>query len=371
MNILYLTNTRFATTPYRDASTRYRCYHPAESLVDKQLVADVEVLDVIDTDIIERYDIVVVLRPSYDRRIVNIANICKQKGITLIADFDDLIFRPELAEESPLVKNGQATAEQINTVFQKHKEAISLFDKITVSTQELVWHINEVNSDKPVLRLPNGLSQFWLKYNKHVLNRMAGSATPGTTSLTGDITYLPGTRSHDHDFQTVNHTLANSVNAVEGRRVNVIGALDLDETLFDHEKLIRGSWRDYFHLPEAIANSWLTIAPLACTKFNDCKSHIKFIESAAFGTPHISSNIQDVSQHNVEGLSINTVASEWQDKIDSYADRDYYEHCSKSLMEYARANCMASNSIDNFLEFAQQINQSENNEYSISVSKAS
>ena len=75
MNILYLTNTRFAATPYRDASTRYRCYHPAESLIDKQMVADVGVLDVIDINIVERYDAVVFLRPSYDRRIASIANL--------------------------------------------------------------------------------------------------------------------------------------------------------------------------------------------------------------------------------------------------------------------------------------------------------
>jgi len=371
MNILYLTNTRsrFAATPYRDASTRYRCYHPAESLVDKQIVADVGVLDIIDIDIIERYDAVVVLRPSYDRRIVNIANLCKQKGITLIADFDDLIFRPELAEESPIVKNDQATAEQIKNVYQRHRDAIHLFDKVTVSTQELVWQLKEENPDMPVMCLPNGLSRFWLKYNKHISNRLATSATQST--LNGDITYLPGTRSHDHDFGTASHILANSVNAVDGRRINVIGALDLDESLFNSDKLVRGSWRDYFQLPEAIASSWLTIAPLANTKFNNCKSHIKFIESAAFGTPHISSNIQDVSQHSVDGLSIATSTSQWQEKIDSFADKDYYEHCSKSLMDYARNHCMASNSIDSFLEFVQQINKSENDEYSISVSKAS
>jgi len=368
MNILYLTNTRFAATPYRDASTRYRCYHPAESLVDKRYVADVGVLDVIDIDIVERYDVVVVLRPSYDRRIANIANLCKQKGITLIADFDDLIFRPELAEESPLVKNSQATTEQIRAVFQKHKDALSLFDQVTVSTQELVWQINEANRDMRVLCLPNGLSRFWLKYNKHVANRLGNNAAQ--SSLAGDITYLPGTRSHDHDFETVNHTLANAVNSTDGRRINVIGALDLNESLFSENKLVRGSWRDYFQLPEAIASSWLTIAPLAKTKFNQCKSHIKFIESAAFGTPHISSSIQDVSQHDVEGLSIVSSTSEWQDIIDSYAERDYYEQCSKSLAKYAREHCMASNSTDSFLDFAQQINTSENDENSISVSKA-
>ena len=369
MNILYLTNTRFAATPYRDASTRYRCYHPAESLIDKQMVADVGVLDVIDINIVERYDAVVFLRPSYDRRIASIANLCRQKGITLIADFDDLIFRPELAEESPLVKNSQATAEQIKAVFQRHREALNLFDAVTVSTQGLVWQINEACPGLPVMCMPNGLSRFWLQYNKHIANRFADNSTQ--KSVNGDITYLPGTRSHDHDFQTVNHTLANSVNSTDGRRVNVIGALDIDESLFDNEKLVRGSWRDYFQLPQAIANSWLTIAPLANTKFNQCKSHIKFIESAAFGTPHISSNIQDVSQHNVEGLSIVNSASEWQDKIDSYSDKEYYKQCSDSLIEYAREHCMASNSTDSFLDFVQQINKSENDEYSISVSKAS
>jgi len=373
MNILYLSDTRFTATPYRDASTRYRGYHFAEALTEQQHVADVGVIDIIDVESIERYDVVVAIRPTMSRKLVRIANICTQRGIKLVADFDDLIFSTKFAAESPLAANKQATLEQIEALYKRHEDALGLFNLITTSTQELCWHMQEKQPDARVMLLPNGLSEFWLKYNGRVdksaavMHRLFNQ----DGQVSRDLTYLPGTRSHDHDFATVEHQLANAIKANEHSRLNIVGALEFNEDLFPEGSLTRGSWTDFMELPSLIANSWLTIAPLASTAFNQSKSHIKFIESAAFGTPHICTNIPDVAQHQVDGLGVVTSTEQWADMIARYSDREYYEQCSRSLQDYVRRECMAADSIPDFLSFLESSTQLDTHEDTLSLSQAS
>lgn len=363
MNILYLSNTRFAKTPYRDGSTRYRCYHYAEELLRHRHVADVGVIEDTDPQIIERYDAVVVLRPTLDRRLERILDACRDARVTLVADFDDLIFNPEFASASPIVLNRQATVEQIQSVYQRHLDALQCFDKVTVATQELAWKVKDVAPHAQVLHLANGLSRFWLDYNRHV-------SKPDTDSCR-DIIYMPGTRSHDLDFSEVQSVLAQTVNSSAKLRCKIIGALEVDSNLFDEDKLLRGSWIDYFSLPKAIADSYVSIAPLAQTAFNQCKSHIKFIESAAFGTPVICSNCPDASQHQVDGLSIVNSAEEWTEQLQRYNDPEYYQHCSDALQTYARKHCMAQNSVSKFIELIENSNTTSDHEDIITISKAS
>ena len=368
MNILYLTNTRFAAAPYRDASTRYRCYNYAEALRGVRHVVDVGVIDVIDPAIVERYDIVIVLRPTMDRRLNSIANTCKSGNITLIADFDDLIFDPELAEASPVVKNAQATPELVEAQFKRSLDCLPLFDRFIVSTTELAKHLGRVVPDAEVLHLPNALSNFWMSYSKHLLlEDPTARLIKANGTLSGDITYLPGTRSHDHDFAEVQNYLAESVNSQSNCRVKIIGALEVDESLFNQGKLHRGTWKDFYELPQEIAGSWLTIAPLADSVFNRCKSHIKFIESAAFGTPHISSPLPDLDQHFVEGPDIVTDADGWQKAIEQYKDEEFYRHNGERLKKYAAQKCTADVFLPSLIEFLTKSNVDSNHEYSAAL----
>jgi len=374
MNILYLSNTRFAATPFRDASTRYRCYNFAEALSDRQHVVDVGITDIIDTQIIERYDAVIVLRPTFDRKLVSIANICKSNNIILAADFDDLIFDPAMASHSPVVKNHQASEEHVENIFRKHKDSLQLFDKFTVATAELADRLVKVKPDAEILHLPNGLSAFSINFNNHLIKeraetRVAQLIDKNSGLIGGDITYLPGSRSHDHDFAHIQNTLSEIVSSNNANRLKVIGALQVNETLFEPDKLVRGTWKEFYELPIEISNSWVTIAPLAESAFNHCKSHIKFIESAAFGTPHISSYLPDLVQHNTKGLSVANDEAEWVSAIDQYKDPAFYEECVNELRSYALDNCMARNSIDTLLSFINKPTHNNHNEYTATLSK--
>lgn len=364
MNILYLSDTRFSKTPYRDGSTRYRCYHFAEELLRQEHVADVAVIGDIDINIIERYDVVVILRPSLDRRLERVVNSCRDNNVTLIADYDDLIFDPELADQSPIVVNNQATEEQIQGVYRKHAAALQMFDKVTVATQDLAWHVRRVLPEADVLHLPNALSPFWLEYNKHVRKESFQSGVR-------DISYMPGTRSHDSDFSEVQATLSEVVNHTDNTRLQVIGALDVNDSLFRESKLVRGPWVDFFELPRFIADSWVTIAPLGDTAFNKCKSHVKFIESAAFGTPIISSRCPDISQHHVNGLSLVNSPEEWSRAFESYSDPDWYRQCSEDLRNYVLNNCMTGHSIGDLLSFFETSETNYTHEDITPLSKAS
>jgi len=330
MNVLFITTARLDITPYGDGSTRYRCFNVAEELRAQGHCADVAALDTLALQTLGRYDIVSVLRPRHSRRLERLLSLCHARGIRTVADFDDLIFDPALASESPLVVNGFAQTSRVRERFAGHERALRSFDEITVSTQPLVDAALRVHPQAHVTLLRNGLSRYWLAHcEKHSHDQRHSER----------VTYLPGTRSHDHDFSSVKSALVDYINGAAERELQIVGSLEFDEQAFANGRLLRQSWIDYFSLPGLIARSWVTIAPLVDNQFNRAKSHIKFIESAALGTPIVCSPNVDMLDHQVPGLYVVNKLTEWHDALEALADPEHHRACRQQLRDYTLTSC--------------------------------
>lgn len=311
MHVLFVTECRFDKTAFGDGSTRYRCFNVAEGLIASGHRATVASLSEVVLHSLQRYDVISVLRPRATRRLVRLIKAARKRQIHLVADFDDLIFDIDAAGVSPLVLNGYATTEQAAQKFKRFAEAGRWFDEITVSTRPLAEAANKCFPSLPVYLLANGLSLLWLKHADARLRSENSELRTGKS-----ISYLPGTRSHDADFGMIKTAVRRWLSTAEDRKLRIVGALNVTDGEFDAAQVIKEPLVPYFQLPEKIQRSHVTLAPLLDGEFNRAKSHIKFLESAAFGVPVVATAIDDIDQHRgVCGLFTPSTPAHWQADI--------------------------------------------------------
>jgi len=272
-------------------------------------IADIVSMAELQIEQLSRYRIVSVLRPRPGKMLDQILKRCRRLGIRTIADVDDLVFSPKYAALSPSVINNQATEFSIRAQFKRNLEAMLNFDEITVSTVPLANHWTEQTGIGHVTVVPNGLSERWLE--TRVTRSTDSSSAPQT------ITYLPGSNSHSKDFSEITDILCDAMNTYKDVKLLIVGTLQVDERVFPASRLMRSRWVDYFKLPQIIASSTVTLAPLVSSPFTFSKSHIKFIESAAFGTPAICSPNHDICRHQSTGLHIAETGEDWYKALDS------------------------------------------------------
>ncbi|MGQ7845713.1 glycosyltransferase [Granulosicoccus sp. 3-233] len=341
MNILFLHGSRHELTPWRDGSTRYRCYHLAESLRQKGHIADIAPLTDVRIEHLNRYRTVCVLRPRPSKTLDQILKRCRRLGIRTVADVDDLVFIPRYSALSPSVINDQATELSVRAQFKRNLQAMLCFDEITVATEPLAHHWREQTGRSRVSVIPNGLSMRWLDTP---VSRQTDPANEGRT-----ITYLPGSNSHNRDFSEIVDVLADFVNRDKNIRLLIVGSLNTDERKFPKARLSRSPWIDYFKLPQIIASSSVTLAPLVKSPFTHAKSHIKFIESAAFGTPAICSPNHDICRHDIDGLHIANTVDDWHAALQRTLDPPHDSAELSRMKSYVRQNATAGKSADTLL----------------------
>ena len=345
MSSLFLFDARNPNQPWHDASTRYRCFHVAEGLRLIGQQADVSDIRAAETPLLQRYETVIIQRPRYSPTLRRVVKRCKQLQIRVIADFDDLLFVPELAGLSPAVRSGQISFKLQERNYRKHAQALALFDEVFVSTDPLAAHVRQQLTGSRVDVLPNKLSSYWL-------HRHTGEQTLASCLKKSDghqtIAYLSGSRSHNQDFSLVEPVLEQMLKQNCHLKLRIIGRLDFNNQLFDREQLEIIDWLPYESLPALINSAQVTIAPLRDNEFNICKSHVKFIESAAMGTPVVTSPIPDIVQHgSVPGLYLASSACEWETALWQAMDDSDYRQRALSLVNYAKNNCANDRLTDN------------------------
>ena len=314
-------------------------------------IADVISMQEVQLEQLPRYRVVCVLRPRQSNTLDQILKRCESLGIRTVADVDDLVFTPKYAAESPSVINNQASEFSVRAQFKRNLQAMSCFDEITTATEPLAHHWGEQSDAAPVTVIPNGLSPRWLK--------TAVTSNYCSQNHQPTITYLPGSRSHNEDFRLIADVLADVLNSRKELKLLIVGSLDIADGQFPARQLLRASWVEYFSLPHVIAASTVTLAPLTSSPFNHSKSHIKFIESAAFGTPAICSPNYDICRHESSGLQIANSVDEWHAAIHSVLQNTATDAVRDAMKHQVRSAATAHQSADLLINMLTQSVDSE------------
>ena len=331
MKILFVSSSDLGSRAYLDHSSRYRCFHLAEELAELGHRAEVTTFQLLDIKSLGRYDVVVFQKRLHSRRLERQVESRRAQGPLLIADYDDLIFGEDNYSIAPSYLLGRTAKRYIRTLYRNNTRALECFNHFTVSTTSLAHELTRKKPSALVAVIHNRLSRYWLERNN-------GYKNTGTNRRI--ITYLPGTTSHDADFAEVEAVLAAYIRSDKEVQLRVVGHLRFHPEKFDPDRIEHLPYQPYVKIPQLIASSWLTVAPLRDNCFNRCKSAVKFYESAAFGTPVIATPIPDLIPHRQPGLFLAATTEEWTASLENLANTHDYSQYSTALYDYARRKLM-------------------------------
>ncbi len=307
MNIDFIAFNKNPALYLNDPSFIYRCQNLAQGL--HQQNCNTRMMHIKQYTLHHRAtpDIVVLHRPLYSLRLIAWITLLKRKGVTLIADIDDLVFHPDFTAHSPAVKNHILTEKQIAKRYKKHYQALSHCDIITTSTQPLADKLKAYFPDKTISLIHNAVHYSW--HQQFPTNAL------DTAEKQKVLTYFPGTKSHDKDFALINTPLEAFLNDHADIHLSITGQLDyeLNVPKAQISYTPRVAYEEY---AARVAASWLNLCPLEQSPFNDCKSALKVIEAGHWGTPTLASPNPDVSRFIASGLA--TIAESdaaWYDQL--------------------------------------------------------
>lgn len=350
--VLFVTKTSRTAAPYLDPSVRYRCFHPAECLVSRGILADVVVQEKLEKAFLDSYDAFVFHRPDVgEARLEMFVELAKTRGKVIVADYDDLIFVPEFATQSSILLNGHATESQIVKIFKRNYKGFRLFDAFTVSTEPLAEQVRKLNPAAEVVVVPNGLSCSFK------------SVYPVRVSLDGRLamkkrvfSYLSGTASHVPDLAYVADVMAEFLAAHRDARFSIAGPIELPDVLKYSPGVVRQPYREFAEFFASAASFYANIAPLAPGNvFNGCKSGLKFFESGIWGVPTIASPIADFRRFaDSPGLVLAETPEEWRAALERILDEGEYRCMVSGLREYCLEHCMADEPAGRLLAFLQR-----------------
>lgn len=341
MKMLFVSHSNRKKNLYLDPSVRYRCYNFTEELTKAGQKADVCHFTGFKSDFIDRYDAFVFHKPKISGKLKKIVKRIESAKKPAAADFDDLVFDERYAGESSLYLSGRASLKYVSKAHRSYHRALALFKKVTVSTEPLKAFVRGVNPNADIKVIFNGLSKGWVIKGQVISKQVNNKKYIG---------YFPGTSTHQFDLKVVEKPLIHFLRDHPGTGLLVLGPLEIDEDKFNGIEVKRHPAVAYEELPYWIRKCWVTIAPLADTCFNRCKSGLKFFESASWGVPLVATEIPDFKRFGCNVLFADKKTS-WEDHFEHLKDASFYDKFSSKIRRYTEKHCMVSDQVPRLLDF--------------------
>jgi glycosyltransferase involved in cell wall biosynthesis len=318
------------------ASCRYRINNLCELLSG----ADIVVKRRLPSQIRARVATVCVIRPLVTPPLLAELALLRDRGVHLVADFDDLLFAGPVSGLPGSVGGATSTA-VLDARLEGYAAALTAFDAFTVSTRPLREQILQRVPAAKVAVVPNGLSEAWVRQGRALYDAFQ----PGDPLI---IRYFAGSPSHDEDFATVVEPIRRFLIDHPEVRLEVIGPIRADLSIFPEGRAALLPPVPYETLPKLIAKSWVNIAPLCRSEYAECKSALKVLEAAAFGCPTLASANDDVKRHHEQGAPVRLceTAEDWQRELERSLDMSQRMELGHAGRRYVDEHGMVAKALD-------------------------
>ncbi len=215
-------------------------------------------------------------------------------------------------------------------------ELVSLLSDGFIVTNDYLGKVLSSSHDhKPYQVIPNSL-------NSEQINYSANLSKPSRGSLF-TIGYFSGSHTHATDFEVVYPELLQLLSEHKDFRLKIVGMLQLPKSA---DKFIKNGQikfvkiADFLTLQKLISEVDVNIAPLSNNTFANCKSELKFFESALVKTPTIASPTYAFA-HSIQDGKTGFLCQpgEWTDAIlKLYQDTKFAETIAENAYKYALDN---------------------------------
>jgi hypothetical protein len=318
--IMFIANNRNPGLFRNDPSYIYRCENLGLALADRGWDVGHQHWSQFGAADLPR--VMVFHRPLASLRLWWLLRRLRRQGVILIADFDDLIIDEQYADYSPGVLNRLISNRITVRRFRRHRRALGWFDAITVSTSPLAEHVQRLCPGVPVEVAPNVVHRNWLPARVPVGERLENKV----------LSYFPGTRSHDRDFASISGVLSEFLLKHPEVHLKIVGPLEF--SLESHAGQITHQEKVPFSEYQALLKgSWLNLAPLEDTPFNDCKSALKVLEAGFFCVPTLCSSNADMQRYSEAGALIAENDKEWLSGLEVMLDDEAYLEKTRTIRD--------------------------------------
>ena len=327
--ILFISCSKRGIYYANDASARYRCIYQCMKARSEGHHADIiHMIDALKIPL-SNYDQVVIHRPRNSLRLSRLLSKARKLNIQISADYDDLLFRPDLAHESPTVLSGKESTQSARKQANSALKALRKFSSCRMSTSPLIEMAKSVHPS----------CSYQLVHNMVPDSELPEDIIPAETRFKNKIIrYFPGTSHHSANFKIVEEVLAEWLTEHPEVRLEVVGDIEVNHDIFPDGQLVTHPFVPYTELPKLISTSWITIAPLENNHFNNCKSGLKFWESAAYGVPVIASPNKDLERFSGSGLYLPEKNKKWKECLEKLINKDNYISDSEKCVKVAHEN---------------------------------
>ncbi len=229
-------------------------------------------------------DVLVVIRCAWDSRLDAFLKTAKAKKIRLCYDVDDLIYHPKYMP-SVIRALGLVQEAEWNFWFgltQRNFMAAQLCDAC-ITTNGYLAQFLEADFQMPCYVIPNYLN--WIQ--EEVSAYWYGQKCEKEPQKPFEIGYFSGSPTHVKDLMEVMPELEAFLNAHEHTVLKIVGCMELPEAyayLVQNKKICFVPFQTMEGLQYEQAKSDLNIVPLVNNEFSNCKSELKYFESAIVGT---------------------------------------------------------------------------------------
>lgn len=274
--------------PIFDSSTfRYRGYNIVETLEYsfqwtgayfevKEIPVLEKALDVID--------VLVVIRCAWDFELGYFIEKAKSMGIRVVYDVDDLIYHPKympIIIKTLGLKKGKQWDSWFGLIERNHM-ITDMCDAFICTNGYLANYIKN-DYDKPCYVVRNYMNWMQEEVSQKVLEEKLSQESEKPFI----IGYFSGSPTHVKDLMIVMPEIETFLNNHEDARLRIVGYMDLPE---EYEYLIRMKkiefvpFQTFTDLQVEQAKVDINIVPLVNNQFSNCKSELKYFETAIVGT---------------------------------------------------------------------------------------
>ncbi|MFK7958752.1 MAG: glycosyltransferase [Lysobacterales bacterium] len=304
----------------------YRVLHSVAALqnggVGAEWVSSAEATD----EKVKQANIVIVFRGMWNGVLNDLYTRCRENGIPIGFDLDDLIFDPDVLTEKHFdffrLMTDDVRKDWLENRIGMYRQAVLESDFGIVSTSPLAAAVE--NLQKPAYVLANGFGNEMAAAAEKAIVEFADK--PSSRDGRIRLGYASGTPSHQKDFATIAPALSAIMDESPQIILTIVGHLNLKEfpvldrftgrietrPLVPHDQLLR----EY-------ARFDLNLAPLEMgNPFCEAKSALKFVEAALVSVPTIAAATlpyQNAIQDGETGWTVQR-PRDWQVRIGSLVD---------------------------------------------------
>jgi len=226
-------------------------------------------------------------RTSWTPGIQRTIDMARLKRIPVLFDVDDRVFDLDCVPLITSALNCSLEDEAERTYWLNYISSIYMTAKQAdgfTTTNAFLGSCLQEKFGRPFVCIDNSLNEEQLSISAELRRRKAETASDETFVLG----YFSGSPSHTNDLKTGLPELLALLHRYEKMKLMIAGYMDLPPGLDDlvaAGKIYRMPFVDFRSLQVHIAEVDLNVVPMMENSFTDCKSELKFFESAVVDVP--------------------------------------------------------------------------------------